>query len=160
MKIARPWAAQHRGPIARGLFGLLGLLILAPITQAASLDMSAYRGKVVYVDFWASWCGPCKQSFPWMQSMKDTYGQRGLTVIAINLDLDRADADRFLDRFRPTFEVRFDPKGEIAELYKVQAMPSSVLIDRHGVTRFTHAGFRPIDGPSYEVQVRELLTEK
>jgi hypothetical protein len=69
-------------------------------------------------------------------------------------------ADRFLDRFRPTFEVRFDPQGKLAEFYKVQAMPSSVLIDRHGVARFTHAGFRPIDGAAYEAQVRELLAEK
>jgi cytochrome c biogenesis protein CcmG, thiol:disulfide interchange protein DsbE len=160
MRVAGRRATQRRGPIARGLFGLLGLLLLRPVAQAADLDLSAYRGKVVYVDFWASWCGPCKQSFPWMQAMKDAYDRQGLTVIAINLDLDRADADRFLDRFRPTFEVRFDPKGKLAEFYKVQAMPSSVLIDRHGVARFTHAGFRSIDGPAYEAQVRELLAEK
>jgi cytochrome c biogenesis protein CcmG/thiol:disulfide interchange protein DsbE len=66
------------------------------------------------VDFWASWCGPCKQSFPWMQTMKDTYDRQGLTVIAINLDLDRADADKFLGQFHPTFEVRFDLKGTLA----------------------------------------------
>jgi peroxiredoxin len=92
--------------------------------------------------------------------MKDTYDRQGLTVIAINLDRDRADADKFLDRFPPTFEVRFDPKGKLAELYQVQAMPSSVLIDRHGVTRFKHEGFRPIDSAVYEAQVRELLAEK
>ena len=160
MRIAGRRATRHRGPIARGLFGLLGLLVLGSVAQAADLDLSAYRGKVVYVDFWASWCGPCKQSFPWMQAMKDTYDRQGLTVIAVNLDLKHADADKFLERFRPTFEVRFDPDGRIAEFYKVQAMPSSVLIDRHGVTRFTHEGFRPVDGPAYEAQVRELLAEK
>jgi thiol-disulfide isomerase/thioredoxin len=149
-----------RGRIARGFLGLSGALLLGAMAQAADLDLSAFRGKVVYLDFWASWCGPCKQSFPWMQSMKDTYERQGLTVIAVNLDMDRANADKFLDRFRPTFEVRFDPKGELAEFYKVQAMPSSVLIDRHGVTRFAHAGFRPIDGPTYEAQVQELLAEK
>jgi len=142
------------------VFGLLGLVLLSPIAQAADLDLSAYRGKVVYLDFWASWCGPCKQSFPWMQTMKDTFDRQGLTVIAVNLDIDRADADKFLDRFRPTFEVRFDPKGILAGFYNVQAMPSSVLIDRHGVTRFTHAGFRPADSAAYEAQVRELLAEK
>jgi len=92
--------------------------------------------------------------------MKDTFDRQGLTVIAVNLDIDRADADKFLDRFRPTFEVRFDPKGILAGFYNVQAMPSSVLIDRHGVTRFTHAGFRPADSAAYEAQVRELLAEK
>ena len=160
MHVAGRRATQHRGFIARGFFWLLAVLFLGTVAQAADLDLSAYRGKVVYVDFWASWCGPCKQSFPWMQTLKDTYDRQGLTVIAVNLDLDHADADKFLDRFRPTFEVRFDPKGKIAEYYKVQAMPSSVLIDRRGVTRFRHMGFRPIDGPTYEAQVQELLAEK
>ena len=92
--------------------------------------------------------------------MKNTYEDQGLTVIAIDLDAKRADADKFLTRFHPTFDVRFDAKGDLAEFYKVQGMPSSVLIDRHGVARFTHLGFRPVDGPVYEAQVRELLAEK
>ncbi len=92
--------------------------------------------------------------------MKETYERLGLTVVAINLDTDRADADKFLARFKPTFDVRFDPKGELAESYKVEGMPSSVLIDRHGVMRFTHVGFRLVDGALYEAQLRELLAEK
>jgi cytochrome c biogenesis protein CcmG, thiol:disulfide interchange protein DsbE len=160
MRVAGHLATQPRGPIARGFLGLLGVLLLGNIAQAADLDLGAYRGKVVYLDFWASWCGPCKQSFPWMETMKGTYDPQGLTVIAVNLDMDRADADKFLDRFRPTFEVRFGPKGELAAFYKVQAMPSSVLIDRHGVTRFTHEGYRPVDAAAYEAQVQELLAEK
>jgi cytochrome c biogenesis protein CcmG, thiol:disulfide interchange protein DsbE len=160
MLVAGRRAIQRRGPIARGFLGLLGALLLGPIAQAADMDLSAYRGKVVYVDFWASWCGPFKQSFPWMQAMKDTYDRQDLTVIAVDLDMNRAHADKFLDRFRPTFEVRFDPKGKLASFYKVQAMPSSVLIDRHGVTRFTHEGFRPIDAAAYEAQVQELLAEQ
>ena len=92
--------------------------------------------------------------------MKRTYAGQGLEVIAVDLDGDRADADRFLAQFHPTFDVRFDPEGELAEAYKVQGMPSSVLIDRHGVTRFSHVGLRPVDGPIYEARVRELLAEK
>jgi peroxiredoxin len=92
--------------------------------------------------------------------MTSTYGAQGLEIITVNLDTHRADADKFLKELHPTFEVRFDPKGELAEFYKVQGMPSSVLIDRHGVTRFMHVGFRPVDGAKYEAQVRELLAEK
>ncbi len=95
-----------------------------------------------------------------MQTLKNSYEDRGLTVIAINLDLNRTDADKFLHQFHPTFDVRFDPEGDLAEFYKVHSMPSSVLIDRHGVTRFTDAGFRPVDAPAYEAQVRELLAEQ
>ena len=136
-------------------------LLLMSVAQAdAPLDLDGFRGRVVYLDFWASWCGPCRQSFPWMQTMKRTYENQGLTVVAVNLDTDRAAADRFLVQFHPTFDVRFDPSGELAEVYKVQGMPSSVLIDRHGVARFTHVGFRPVDGAVYEAQVRGLLAEK
>jgi len=92
--------------------------------------------------------------------MQSSYAAQGLEIVAVDVDSDRADADRFLRQFRPTFDVRFDPKGDLAELYKVHGMPSSVLIDRHGVVRFTHIGFRPVDGAVYEAQVRELLAEK
>jgi len=136
------------------------LLWVSALQADAPLGLDGFRGRVLYLDFWASWCGPCRQSFPWMQTMKETYESRGLTVLAVNLDTSRAEADRFLNRFHPTFDVRFDPKGDLAEQYKVQGMPSSVLIDRHGVTRFTHVGFRPVDGPIYEAEVRALLAEK
>lgn len=136
------------------------LTAFVPVYAAPPLDLTSLRGRVVYLDFWASWCGPCRQSFPWMEAMKSTYGAQGLEIITVNLDRDRADADRFLKQFHPTFDLRFDPKGELAEQYKVQGMPSSVLIDRHGVTRFMHVGFRPVDGAIYEAQLRELLAEK
>lgn len=160
MSVAKPKAVRYRGLIACRLVGLLAASLLCSITHAAGLDLSAYRGKVLYVDFWASWCGPCKQSFRWMQAMNDVYRLQGLTVIAVNLDQDRAAADKFLARFHPTFEVRFDPDGVLAESYKVQVMPSSVLIDRQGVTRSTHEGFRPADDAAYEAQIRQLLAEK
>jgi cytochrome c biogenesis protein CcmG/thiol:disulfide interchange protein DsbE len=124
------------------------------------MDLNEYRGRVVYLDFWASWCAPCLQSFPWMQSLKNTYEREGLTVIAVNLDRRRADAERFLAMRRTDIDVRFDPQGQIAESYAVKGMPTSVIIDRHGVVRFTHIGFRPVDGPSYEAQLQQLLAER
>jgi peroxiredoxin len=95
-----------------------------------------------------------------METMKNAYEGQGLEIVAVNLDMDRAEADKFLKQFHTTFAVRFDPQGRLAESYKVQGMPSSVLIDRHGVTRFTHVGFRPVDGAIFEAQLRELLAEK
>ena len=129
-------------------------------TRAAEpLDLDALRGRVVYLDFWASWCGPCRQSFPWMQKMVDAYGDRGFTVVAVNVDADRVAADEFLRRFHSTFDLRFDPKGELPERYDVKGMPASFLIDRRGVTRYRHVGFVPADEVKYEAQLRELLAE-
>jgi cytochrome c biogenesis protein CcmG, thiol:disulfide interchange protein DsbE len=126
----------------------------------AGLDLQALRGHVVYLDFWASWCTPCRQSFPWMQSLEDSYRRAGLTVIAVDVDSDRADADRFLARFSPDFAVRFDPGGALAERFKVMGMPTSLLIDRRGVVRYRHIGFLPAETQSYEDEVRQLLDER
>jgi peroxiredoxin len=95
-----------------------------------------------------------------MQKMKGTYESQGLTVIAVDVDRSRADAERFLARFRPDFEVRFDPDGELAEQYKLVGMPSSVIFDRHGTVRFAHVGFLPVDEGKYEREIRALLAEK
>jgi thiol-disulfide isomerase/thioredoxin len=148
-----------RGAMSR--FFLYATLLAGSFVQADTpLDLDSLHGHVVYLDFWASWCGPCKLSFPWMEAMKRSYEAQGLEIITVNLDRNNADADKFLKQFHPTFPVHLDPAGELAVLYKVRGMPSSVLIDRHGVTRFTHVGFRPIDGPVYESQMRALLAEK
>ncbi len=134
--------------------------MVASARAATPIDLGEYRGRVVYLDFWASWCGPCRQSFPWMQAMENAYENQGLTVVAVNLDADRADAERFLKLFHPSFDLRFDPSGGEAERFKVKAMPTSLIIDRHGVVRYTHLGFRPVDREAYENQLREVLAEK
>jgi peroxiredoxin len=95
-----------------------------------------------------------------MQTMQDTYGTEGLTVIAVDVDKSRQEAERFLTAFHPTFDVRFDPTGDLAERFKVQGMPTGIVIDRRGVVRFTHIGFRPVDRARYESQLRQLLSEK
>jgi cytochrome c biogenesis protein CcmG, thiol:disulfide interchange protein DsbE len=145
---------------ARHLLGAALLLSFWDANAAATLDLDSLRGRVVYLDFWASWCAPCRQSFPWMQAMKDAHEREGLTVVAVNLDRSQEDADRFLAKFKPNFDVRFDPQGSVAERFKIHGMPTSVIIDRHGVQRFTHVGFRPVDQAAYEDQLRQVLTEK
>lgn len=143
------------------MLALVGLASGATLTTAAGpLNLSSLHGRVIYLDFWASWCAPCRQSFPWMDSMQRTYAAQGLSVLAINVDHDRADADRFLKEFRPQFEVRFDPDGTWAQQYKVTGMPTSLIIDRRGVVRFTHIGFWPADGVVATHEIRELLAEQ
>ncbi len=134
-------------------------MLLNP-AYARALDLSRYHGQVVYIDFWASWCGPCRQSFPWMKSLQDTYAHQGFAVVAVNLDRDHGDAERFLGEFNPDFTILFDPAGDLAEKFDIHGMPASVLIDRRGVLRFTHVGFRPADSQAYENQIAELLAEK
>jgi cytochrome c biogenesis protein CcmG/thiol:disulfide interchange protein DsbE len=135
--------------------------LFCTVTHAGSpIDLQQFQGRVVYLDFWASWCTPCRQSFPWMQALNLNYEKQGLALVAVNLDQNRHDAEQFLARFHPTFDVRFDPQGELAERFKVQGMPTSVIIDRHGTVRFTHIGFRPVDETSYEKELRQVLAEE
>jgi thiol-disulfide isomerase/thioredoxin len=135
-------------------------LWIAAAQADPSVNLEEFRGRVVYLDFWASWCAPCQQSFPWMNAMQGAYERRGLTVVAVNLDRYRQDAERFLAKFPPKFEVRFDPQGKLAERFKVEGMPTSLIIDRHGVLRFTHIGFRAVDQAAYEAQLQRVLAEK
>jgi cytochrome c biogenesis protein CcmG, thiol:disulfide interchange protein DsbE len=125
------------------------------ITELASL-----RGKVVYLDFWASWCTPCRQSFPWMNELQKQYADRDFVILAVNLDQDRLDADKFVRKLAPAFQIRYDPDGEWARHFAVHGMPTSVLLDRTGKPRFTHIGFRNADAVQYEQQIQQLLAEK
>ena len=119
--------------------------------------LSDLRGSVVYLDFWASWCTPCRHSFPWMQQMQDRYRAQGLTVLAVNLDKDRSKANEFLAQLGPNFPVAFDPDGGVASEYGLRAMPGSYLIDRQGRIRATHVGFRDVDRQRLEPAIRQLL---
>lgn len=110
-------------------------------TQDTLIQLSKLRGKVVYVDFWASWCRPCKNSFPWMISMKEKYKDMPFEIIAINLDTNKALADQFIQSQAVNFPVAFDPQAKIAKEYGVEGMPSSYLIDAEGHVRIRYTGF-------------------
>jgi thiol-disulfide isomerase/thioredoxin len=142
------------------LYLCLGVGIAAAQAAPDLSALKALQGRVVYLDFWASWCAPCRQSFPWMNTLQSRYGAQGLTVVAVNLDHERTDADLFLKRLAPAFEIRFDPQGDWARLFKVQGMPTSVIIDRSGNARFTHVGFNSQDAAGYEAQIQKLLAER
>jgi len=125
--------------------------------QKNQIELNGYRGKIVYLDFWASWCQPCRKSFAWMNKMQSLYAEEGLTVIAINLDESRTNADKFLQQIPANFKVAFDPKGNTAEVYNVKAMPSSYLIDKNGELVFSNLGFRGNDEVALENKIRALL---
>jgi thiol-disulfide isomerase/thioredoxin len=121
------------------------------------IKLSQYKGKTVYLDFWASWCGPCKQSFPWMNEMQSRYSGKGLQVVAINLDQKAADATAFLGSTPARFDVAFDPSGATPKQYAIKGMPTSVLIGPDGRVIQTHSGFKDEQRAELEAQIKQAL---
>lgn len=121
--------------------------------------LSDYRGKVVLLDFWASWCGPCRQSFPWMNLMQTRYAEKGLVVIAVSLDKQPLAARTFLQEIPANFRIAYDPGGGSAETMKVIGMPMSFLIDREGRVRQSLISFSAGRKDGHEAHIRALLNE-
>ncbi|MGI2080324.1 TlpA family protein disulfide reductase [Shewanella putrefaciens] len=152
---------------------LLSLLVLMAVgAQAApSLDhtvfdarnettsLAEFRGQVVYVDFWASWCVPCRKSFPWMNEMHQKYQAQGLAVVAINLDTDPLLAQAFLAEVPAHFTVRFNPEGDVARSFDLLGMPSSFIFNRQGQLVQSHVGFYTNKTADYEQELVSLLKE-
>jgi len=137
----------------------------APELSLKKLDntnfkLSDYRGEVVYLDFWATWCPPCRQSFPWMEEMNERYGDLGFKVVAISLDVKREVIDQFLKTMTTHFVIAHDPSGESATQFKVKGMPSSYLIDRKGNIHMTHMGFNNNDKSKLEAEIKKLIAEE
>ncbi len=125
-----------------------------------AVNLAQLKGKVVYVDFWASWCGPCKQSFPFMNALQAKYKAQGLEVVAVNLDAKRDDADKFLAQVPAQFSIAFDARGESAKRFEVKGMPSSYLIGRDGKVLAAHAGFKDDDRKDIESHIASALAAK
>jgi thiol-disulfide isomerase/thioredoxin len=142
-----------------GLFGVLLLLVGAVEPAAAQLPeaFGPVDAKVIWVDFWASWCAPCRRSFPWMNAMYRKYASEGLEIIAVNVDKERALADEFLEETPAEFRLYFDPLGDLAATFGVQAMPSSFVLDASGNVLATHYGFKLADTEDYEHAIRAAL---
>ena len=134
--------------------------LLAASAADTQLDLGQYRGKVVYLDFWASWCKPCRHSFPWMNAMQQKYAAEGLVIVAVDLDEQHADAEKFLKAVPADFTVIYDPEGKLAEQYDVFGMPSSFIIGRDGQVAQKHAGFYDDSPAKYEAEIQQLLAVK
>jgi thiol-disulfide isomerase/thioredoxin len=119
--------------------------------------LSAEPGKLTYVDFWASWCAPCQESLPWMNTLVEKYGARGLRVVAISVDKDRASAERTLKRVVPQYPVYFDPEGVSAKALQLPAMPTSYLVRDDGTVVRVVRGFRSSDKAAIEAEIDSLL---
>lgn len=127
--------------------------------DGVKVPLAEYKGKVVLIDFWASWCPPCKTSFPALDAIYREYQEKGLEVLAVNVDERRHDADIFLNAHPHRLTVLFDPKGLAPEAFGVKGMPSSFLIDRAGNIRFTHMGYSANVDDSYRQEIAQLLKE-
>ena len=130
-----------------------------PAADGTLVALSALRGKVVLVDFWASWCAPCRKSFPALHELSEEFRARGLEVVAVNLDQQRKDADTFLVGRPRAFSVVFDQSGKSAEAFDVQGMPASFLIGRDGTIRFAHMGFTDKVLEDYRREITQLLDD-
>lgn len=124
-----------------------------------SVSLQQMRGKVVYVDFWASWCGPCRISFPLLDDIRQTYKDKGFEVLAINLDEFQDDALQFLLELPVSYPTLYDEAGNTPDSYGILGMPTGFLIDRSGTVRKVHQGFRKSDGEKLRAEIVELLAE-
>jgi thiol-disulfide isomerase/thioredoxin len=151
--------ARQPGPtLLIGLLLIAGLLATGPGRAADStLNLDNYHGQVVLLDFWASWCVPCRRSFPWMNRMQQKYGEQGLVIIGVNMDANAGDAEAFLRDYPAQFTIVADPKGELAKRFEVEAMPSSYVLGRDGAVVATHMGFQVKKTDEYEEQIRQVL---
>jgi thiol-disulfide isomerase/thioredoxin len=132
---------------------------LSEISAKDQLDklIERHLGEVIYVDFWASWCGPCRKSFPWMNKMQRELKSQGFTVVSINVDAEKALATEFLKENPANFAVIYDAKGELARFFKIQGMPSSLIINKKGEIKYAHSGFFTVKISQYEQEIKQLL---
>lgn len=146
--------------MAACLVAFVGLLQAGIAASAETLDLEQFKGKVVVVDFWASWCVPCRRSFPWLNEMQEKYGSKGLVVIGVNLDATRADAEKFLREYPPRFAIHYDDDKALARQFDVVAMPMSYVLGRDGEQVTRHFGFKVKKQAEYEAIIAEALDEQ
>ena len=135
----------------------IGTRVLANDASPSSFDIGHYKGKVVYLDFWASWCVPCRKSFPWMNQLREKYSADDLVIIAVNLDKKKVLANEFLKENPAAFNIIYDAKGIIAKKFQIKGMPSSVIFDRNGKPVIAHTGFFVKKINKYEQEIKNTV---
>jgi thiol-disulfide isomerase/thioredoxin len=171
---ARTVKAKEIGKVVRGL-ALAALFVLpafaassagpAPGFQLSgrggkSIDLSQFKGQVVMINFWATWCGPCRQEMPLLEDIYKKYKPMGFTLVGVNVEPDAKSAEAWLAKQKPvSFPIAFDTDSKVSKLYKVAGMPSTVFVDRKGNVRVMHKGYKPGDEDFYLTQIRSMLKE-
>jgi thiol-disulfide isomerase/thioredoxin len=154
-----PVWAEAAAVVAGQLAPAIELPLLTVQSQPSSTSLAALRGKVVYLDFWASWCGPCRKSFPLLEQLRQQLGSKGFEVLAVNVDEFEDDALQFLAEIPVSYPVVRDGSGATPKTYGILGMPTAYLIDRDGVVRLVHAGFKASDAEKLRVEIIKLLEE-
>lgn len=124
-----------------------------------NLKLSEFRGEVVMINFWASWCGPCRKEMPLLDQLYRRYHPMGFTILGVNVEEDSEEALRLLKEIPVTFPILFDRDNKVSEAYELVAMPSTVMVDRDGNMRFVHLGYLPGYEREYEAQIKALIRE-
>ena len=130
-----------------------------PSRSGDTVSLAQLKGKVVMLNFWASWCGPCRQEMPLLEQMHKRYSALGFTLVGVNVDANSKDAEDWLSKTPVSFPVLFDRESKVSKMYDVSAMPSTVFIDRQGNVRYLHRGYKAGDEGEYLNQIRALLKE-
>ena len=124
-----------------------------------NLRLSEYRGDVVLINFWATWCGPCRQEMPILDDLYGRYQRVGFNLLGVNIDEDSRRAMQMVQELGVNFPVLFDENKEVSKLYEVEAMPVTILVDREGIVRHVHHGYKPGYEEKYLTEIRSLLRE-
>ena len=128
-------------------------------TDGRQVSLAQFKGDVVMINFWASWCGPCRQEMPLLDSIYRKYKDMGFELIGVNVEPDSKAANAWLKATPVTYPVLYDPQSKVSQLYQVQAMPTTVIIDRSGTVRFLHRGYLPGDENAYLNSIRSLIVQ-
>lgn len=136
------------------------IFTLSGIDDSESLSTEKFKGKVILVDFWASWCSPCQQALPMYDKFRNEFSRDDFEILAINLDEEISDAKEFLKEHPLSYPVLYDGKSEIAKRFDLKGMPSSYVIDRKGMVRYQHVGFTAKTLDRMRQQIHHLVDEK
>ena len=165
-----------QNPVKRLSAGIIAALVLAlpavaadpsgpapqftlPEKGGGELNLAQYKGQVVMLNFWASWCGPCRQEMPLLEDIYKKYNKLGFTLIGVNVEPDSKAADDWLKQTPVTFPILYDKDSKVSQMYDVSGMPSTVIIDRKGNLRYLHHGYKPGDEGEYLNNIRAMIRE-